>query len=216
MQKGRFLMVKKFLAASAALAAGALLSGSALLAQTTSKIGPPDNTPPDMTSRIGNEPAAPMTSAVGRLSASDASFLKNAAAGGAAEVELGNLARDRATDPDIKQFAQKMVDDHSKANEELKALAQKKGVTAPASPDPKSRKEMDRLSKLSGSEFDRAYAKLMLSDHEKDVSEFMKESTGAQDPDVKDFAARTLPTLQDHLRMAREDNSKVAKGEKPS
>jgi putative membrane protein len=211
-------MTRKFLAAAAAFAAGALLSGSTLLAQMN-RTGPaqenPTTTDPATMSRYGSEPA-PAAAMSGQLSSSDASFLRKAAEGGAAEVELGNLARDRATDPDVKQFAQKMVDDHSKANEELKELARKKGVAISASPDSKSRKEMDRLSKLSGSEFDRAYAKLMVSDHEKDVSEFNKQSRSAQDPDVKNFAAKTLPTLQDHLRMAREDNSKIAKGEKPS
>ncbi len=209
------MMVKKFLAAAAAFAAGALFSGSTLLAQMNRSVPQPKNPSSDSPPTQFGEPASPMTSA-SELTASDASFLRMAAAGGAAEVELGNLARDKASDPDVKQFAQRMVDDHSRANEELKALAQQKGVLVPSSPDSRSKKEMDRLSKLSGPEFDRAYAKLMLSDHEKDVAEFNKESQNARDPDVKNFAARTLPTLQDHLRMAREDNSKVAKGEKPS
>jgi len=211
-------MMKKFLAAGAAFAAGALLSGTPLLAQMRG--GPPQDNPaatndPAATSRYGN-PASPMSSTSGQLSSSDESFLRRAAAGGAAEVELGNLAKDRATDPEVKQFAEKMVTDHSKANEELKRLAQKKGVAISDMPDSKSKREMDRLSKLSGAEFDKAYAKLMVSDHEKDVSEFEKESKNAKDTDVREFASKTLPTLQDHLRMAREDNSKVAKGEKPS
>ena len=210
--------MKKFLAAGAAFAAGALLAGTPLLAQMRG--GPPQDNPaatndPSATSRYGN-PASPMSTTNGQLSSSDESFLRKAAAGGAAEVELGNLAKDRAPDPDVKQFAQKMVTDHSRANDELKRLAQKKGVTISDMPDSTSKRELDRLSKLSGAEFDKAYSKLMVSDHEKDVSEFEKESKNAKDPDVKDFAAKTLPTLRDHLRMAREDNSRVAKGEKPS
>ena len=210
-------MNKKFLASAAALAAGAFLSGSTLLAQMT-RSAPPQRDPLSDTSKYqaGNEPATPMTSATGQLTASDESFLRKAAAGGAAEVELGNLARNKASDPAIKDFGEKMVTDHSKANDELKRLAQEKGVVVPDMPDSKSKREMDRLSKLSGADFDKAYAKLMVSDHEKDVSEFEHESKNARDPDVKEFASKTLPTLQDHLRLAREDNSKVANGQKPS
>ena len=211
--------MKKFLAAGAAFAAGALLSGTPLLAQMRSN--PPQDNPaasssdPAAAARYGN-PASPMSSTTSQLSSSDESFLRKAAAGGAAEVELGNLAKDKATDPDVKQFAEKMVTDHTKANDELKRLAEKKGVAISDMPDSKSKREMDRLSKLSGADFDKAYAKLMVSDHEKDVSEFQKESKDARDPEVRDFASRTLPTLQDHLRMAQEDNSKVAKSEKTS
>jgi putative membrane protein len=157
-----------------------------------------------------------MSASSGQLSSSDASFLRKAAEGGAAEVELGNLAKQRATDSEVKQFAEKMVTDHSKANAELKELAQRKNLAISAMSDSHSKKDMDHLAKLSGPEFDKAYAKLMVSDHEKDVAEFGRESSNTKDPDVKDFAAKTLPTLEDHLRMARENNSKVAKGEKPS
>jgi putative membrane protein len=104
-----------------------------------------------------------------------------------------------------------MIDDHSKANVELKALANKKGVAIPAEADSKSKKELDRLSKLSGNEFDRAYMKLMVSDHQKDVAEFNKEVNSAADSDVKAFVEKTLPTLQQHLEMARDNDSKVAK-----
>ena len=204
-------MIKKFSAAGAALAAGALLCASALLAQT--KGTPPEN--PREMPPYGNpnqhQDATPMTSMPsGQISLSDASFLRKAAAGGAAEVESRQPGQDKASNPEVKQFAQKMVDDHSAANSELKTLAQQKGVAVPTQPDFRSKKELDRLSKLSGPAFDRAYMKLMVSDHEKDVSEFQKESRSAQDSDVKSFAGKTLPTLQDHLRLAREDNSKVA------
>ena len=126
-----------------------------------------------------------------------------------AEVALGNLAKDKASDPDVKKFAQKMVDDHSKANVELKKLANQKGVAVPGETDSSTNKEMDKLSKLSGPEFDKAYMKLMVSDHQKDVAEFNTEYERTSDPDVKDFVGKTLPTLQEHLRMAREDHTKV-------
>jgi len=95
------------------------------------------------------------------------------------------------------------VDDHSKANTELMTLASGKGITLPTALDEKHQKEVTKLSGMSGAEFDRAYAKMMLSDHNKDVSEFEKQSTRGSDPDLKAFATKTLPTLQEHLQMAR-------------
>src|SRR5262249_35844689 len=145
------------------------------------------------------------------IASSDSSFLRKAAEGGIAEVALGNLAKEKASDPAVKEFAQKMIDDHSKANVELKAVASQKGVAVPAGADSKSKKELDKLSKLSGSEFDRAYMKLMVSDHQKDVAEFNKEVQSATDSDVKAFVEKTLPTLQQHLQMARDNDSKLAK-----
>jgi putative membrane protein len=148
--------------------------------------------------------------ASGKLSASDTSFLKKAAEGGVAEVEFGKLAADKASDPDVKKFGQKMVDDHSKANEDLMKLAKDKGVDVPNGLDAKTQKEKDRLAKLSGAAFDRAYMKMMVSDHKKDVAEFDKMSRQAKDPDVRSFASSKLPTLKEHLELAKTDNSKVA------
>jgi putative membrane protein len=139
----------------------------------------------------------------GQLSTSDKQFLTKAAQGGEAEVELGQLAQQKSQDPKVKEFAKRMVDDHSKANEKLKSLASSKGVDLPSQPDAKEKAEKERLSKLSGEQFDRAYMKHMLKDHEKDVSEFRKEAQAAKDPDVKQFASSTLPTLEDHLKQAQ-------------
>ena len=136
------------------------------------------------------------------LSSSDKDFLMDAAMGGLVEVELGRLATQKGTSEAVKQFGQRMVDDHSKANEELTTLASGKGITLPTALDEKHQKEMTKLSALSGAEFDRAYSKKMLSDHKKDVSEFEKQSTRGADPDLKAFAAKTLPTLQEHLQLA--------------
>ena len=110
-----------------------------------------------------------------------------------------------------------MVDDHSKANTELMSLASSKGVTLPTALDEKHQKEVTKLSAMSGAEFDRAYSKMMLSDHNKDVSEFEKQSTKGTDPDLKAFASKTLPTLQEHLQMAKAlpDNQKTTNNSKP-
>lgn len=136
------------------------------------------------------------------MAAADRDFLMDAAMGGMLEVELGRLATQQGASDAVKQFGQRMVDDHSKANEELMSLAQSKGITLPTAIDEKHKKDMTKLSSLSGAEFDREYSKMMLSDHRKDVSEFEKQSTHGTDADLKAFASKTLPTLQEHLKMA--------------
>jgi putative membrane protein len=138
----------------------------------------------------------------------DQSFVAKAAAGGMAEVELGKLAQDRGTSEQVKSFGKRMVEDHGRANDDLRSLAKNKNIALPTSLHAKDQALKDRLSKLSGPAFDRAYMTAMLTDHQKDVSEFKREAMGAQDPDVKAFASKTLPTLQDHLKLAQ-DTGKV-------
>jgi putative membrane protein len=138
-----------------------------------------------------------------KLAPADRQFIKKAAQGGLAEVQLGQLATEKADSPDVKQFGQKMVDDHGKANDQLKQVASNKGVTIPDKLSTKDAATKARLEKLSGKAFDRAYMRDMVMDHTKDVSEFRTESKTAKDPDVKNFASETLPTLQDHLKQAK-------------
>jgi putative membrane protein len=102
-----------------------------------------------------------------------------------------------------------MVDDHGKAQEELKGLADSKQVTLPTDLDPKHRQLRDRLAKLKGADFDRAYANEMVSEHKKDVAEFKREAKSAKDPDVKNWAGKTLPTLEDHLKQAQDMQAAV-------
>src|SRR3954454_745358 len=139
----------------------------------------------------------------------DSDFMTKAAQGGMAEVALGQMASSKATDAGVKAFGDRMVTDHSKANDELKQLAQTKGVTLPADTDDASKKTSDKLSKLSGKAFDKGYISDMVTDHEKDVKEFEKASKDAKDPDLKAWATKTLPTLQDHLKMAKETKAKL-------
>ena len=141
--------------------------------------------------------------AMAGMNSKDRDFLMDAAIGGLMEVELGKVAAQQGTSEAIKQFGQRMVDDHGKANEELMTLASGKGVTLPTALDDKHRQEVTKLSGMSGADFDRAYAKMMLKDHEKDVSEFEKQSMKGSDADIKAFASKTLPTLQEHLTMAK-------------
>ena len=132
------------------------------------------------------------------------SFLNEAARGGMMEVELGRVATQNESNDRVKEFGQRMVDDHSKANDDLKGLASRENVTLPTAVSKDEQKQIDRLSKLHGAAFDKAYMQAMLQDHEKDVAKFRQESKTASDPDVKDFASRTLPTLEEHLRMAKD------------
>jgi len=147
-----------------------------------------------------------------KLDSADHRFVTEAAQGGMAEVELGKLAAEKASSSDVKQFGQRMVDDHTKANDELKSLASKNGWTLPSDIGAKNQAEKDRLEKLSGAEFDRAYMQHMTMDHKKDVAEFQKESNQAKNPDLKNFASKTLPTLQEHLRLAQDVHQKVGGG----
>jgi putative membrane protein len=134
----------------------------------------------------------------------DQHFAMEAAQGGMAEVQLGNLAKDHASGDAVKQFGQKMVDDHSKANDQLKSVASQSGVTLPTDIGAKHQAELDRLSKLNGAAFDRAYMQLMVRDHRKDVADFQKEANSGKDANLKKFASETLPTLQMHLQMAQQ------------
>ncbi len=143
----------------------------------------------------------------------DKSFLKTAAEGGLTEVELGKLAVQKSSNEAVKQFGQKMIDDHSKANDALKQVASKENVEVPDSLNSKSQAVVDKLSKLSGPAFDKAYMKDMLRDHEEDVAAFQGESQNGSDPATQQFAANVLPTIQEHLHMAK-DLNKNLKNEK--
>lgn len=152
------------------------------------------------------------TSGASQMSSADRKFVEEAAIGGLAEVQLGKLAVQNAGSDGVRQFGQRMVDDHGQANEQLKSIAQAKGMMLPVSLDSKHQKEYDRMSKLSGTEFDRAYMKMMNEDHQKDIKEFKKEAEKGQDADVKSFASSTLPKLHDHLAMAKETERMVKAG----
>lgn len=144
----------------------------------------------------------------------DKKFAKDAALGGLTEVELGKLAAQKGSRDDVKQFGQKMVDDHGKANEQLKETAGKSSIDVPAALDAKHQARIEKLSKLSGAEFDKAYIKDQLKDHQQDVAAFQSEAQGGTDPNLKQFAAATLPTLQEHLDMIKDINKKAKEGGK--
>ena len=138
----------------------------------------------------------------GQLSDSDYRFLEKAARGGIEEVELGQLAQQKGVSQAVKSFGERMVADHKKANDELKQIAQKKGATFPAEMSHKENSRMHSLQKATGADFDKTYAREMIKDHRHDVKEFQDAAKNTNDPDLKAFAQKTLPTLQEHLRLA--------------
>jgi len=114
------------------------------------------------------------------------------------------LAEDKASSKAVKDLAQRMVDDHTKVDDKLKAAASKDNISIPAQLNAKDQATYVRLSQLSGAAFDRAYARDMVRDHEADLAEFRREANDGKDASIKSFAARTLPTLEDHLKEARQ------------
>jgi putative membrane protein len=137
------------------------------------------------------------------ISTQDRDFIMKAAQGGMAEVQVAQLAKDKASSAQVKQMADKLIQDHTQNNTQLQQLAQSKGVTVPQSVNAKDQKEIDRLSKLSGSDFDREFTRHMERDHRKDIAEFRREASRGQDTDVKAFASQTIPVLEQHLQMAQ-------------
>jgi len=147
---------------------------------------------------------APSREAGTAIGSAERKFMTEAAMGGIVEVEGGQLAAKKAMVPEVKAFGQRMVQDHGKANEELKRIASGKGVQLPAQLDRKHRGDLDRLAKLSGADFDREYMEHMVKDHKQDIAEFQKAAKDLKDADVKQFASSKLPTLEEHLRMAEQ------------
>lgn len=137
----------------------------------------------------------------------DREFVEMAVNGGKAEITMAQMAQQRATDPQVKAFAEKMATDHGKANDELAKIASSQGFMLPADGKGEDHREHERaakkLDKLSGSEFDKAYMKHMVEDHKKDVKAFEKAAKSADNAELKGFASRTLPTLQAHLKLAQ-------------
>ena len=163
-----------------------------------------------------NKPAeASPTNANGgrQLSKMDRNFVKDAAIGGMAEVELGKLAQQKAQDDQVKQFGARMVQDHSQANNDLQKIASSQGIELPQQLDRKYEQLKDRLARLQGAQFDRAYMAAMVKDHNADVAAFRREAQSGRDPAIKQFAEKTLHVIGAHDRLAKDiDHSLTATG----
>jgi putative membrane protein len=140
-----------------------------------------------------------------RIATSDREFVTEAADGGMAEVKLGELAQTQAANPEVRKFGEKIVEDHTMANKQLMDLLKTKGMPMPAKElSKKSQHTYDRLSRLKGPEFDRAYLKDMVEDHRQDITLFESVAKNGKDADLRAFAMKTLPTLREHYQKARE------------
>jgi putative membrane protein len=137
-------------------------------------------------------------------SAADKTFAMKAAQGGLAEVQEGQLASQRGASPQVKQFGQRMVTDHSQANDELQQIAQQEGLTLPTQPSTTQQAQYRRLSGLSGAAFDRDYAHQAVQDHQQTVALFRGEAQNGRDPALKGFAQKYLPVLRQHLQLAQQ------------
>jgi len=168
--------------------------------------GTPQGTPQQGTPQHPVAAPAPLTS-------DDKEFMTKAAQGGMAQIALGQDAARKATNPDVKAFAEKMSAEHMKANDELASLAHQKGATLPTQLDDKHQKQLDKLTKYSGTKFDKEYAADMVNDHEADVKEFRKAAKDVKDPDLRSWAEKQIPMLESQLATAKDIKAK-AKAEK--
>jgi putative membrane protein len=171
----------------------------------------------DKESSTNQPPAGAASSSTASSSSSasanaDQDFIANAAKGNRAEVTLGKMVESKTKDPSVRQFAQQMVKDHTTALNELTQLAQSKNITLPEGLPDDATALQSKLSSATGKALDKDYMDSMVDDHKKDVSEFQDASQNAKDPDVKQWAAKTLPTLQAHLQKAEQVDAKVGGG----
>lgn len=139
---------------------------------------------------------------LGNKAEDDAEFAVEAANGGLMEVELGTLALTKASSPEVKKFAQMMVDQHTQANNELKSLAQQKNITLPTVMGDGHQRKYDNLKDKTGAEFDKDYMDLMVKDHKEDIDEFEDMAEDGRDPEIKAWASSKVATLRQHLQEA--------------
>lgn len=161
------------------------------------------------------QPAQTMTTetaagAAEMMSDDDKEFMTKAAQGSMLEVALGEQIANRATDPDVRAFGQKMVTDHGRAHQELKELAASRGLALPTQLKEEHQEEVTEMTKLSGPKLDQEYADDMVEDHEKDVKEFREAVNEVKDPELRAWAQKTLPILESHLEQAKRIKAKVA------
>lgn len=172
---------------------------------------PVENSNNDTIASSGNQPNTSTTGPVidnTPLDKNSSAFATEAASGGMMEVTLGQLAQQKAANPRVQAFGAMMVSDHSKANTELQNIAAAKSFQLPSTLE-KHQKHIDDISKKEGKEFDKAYMKMMVNDHEKDIKAFEKAASGSSDSTIKGFASRTLPILRMHLDSAKAINKSL-------
>jgi putative membrane protein len=150
-----------------------------------------------------------------KVGVADQIFAMMAAVGGLEEVQLGKLAADRAASPEVQQLAQRLVEDHTKANQELMSIAEKKDIDVPDELDDVHEDVVELFSELEGASFDREYVRYQVMHHEKNTAGFAVQAKDGQDTELKAFAAKQLPVLQGHLQQLRELAAKQTTAGKP-
>jgi putative membrane protein len=202
------IYVKRSLICTAALAAPLLFAAPALAqsAAAPANSALPPAAPPNATvgpmPRTGSVAALPHAGTT--LSETDQTFIKKAAEGGIAEVQLAQTAQQKTENDQVKQFAQRMIDDHTKNNQQLVEVATSLGVTPPTEPDAMQQKAAARLASLSGAKFDRAYVHNQIHDHEMMLKLLQNEASNGENPQLKSFADQTLPIIKEHLALAEQ------------
>jgi len=181
----------------ATIAAAGLCLGA--VAQAAEEAAKGDTSPSATESK--KEMTSVKTETKGSLSVKDTKFVKKTAKGGMREVKMAEMAKEQAKSADVKKVAEKIESDHKDANQELMALAEKKGVALS--------KNEPKIEKMTGMDFDKEYLAMMVKDHEKDIAAFEEEVNHGEDADVKAWAEKTLPTLKEHLKMVQDAQSKM-------
>jgi putative membrane protein len=141
----------------------------------------------------------------------DTEFAVEAADGGMLEVQLAELAQTKSSNKSVKDMAKMIKDDHSKANDELKALAEQKSITLPTALSDEKQKKYDKMAEKNGSDFDKEYSSFMVKDHKEDIDKFKEAASSSKDPDIKEWAAGKVAALERHLQMAEMVEKSVKK-----
>jgi putative membrane protein len=198
---------KRHLRSSAAIAMLSMVVGAGVATAQTNptqtQASPAQTQPPSSytSSQAAQTNSGDTASGTGP-SRADRTFIRKAAEGNVAEVDLGRMAQQTSQDPNVRAFGERMVRDHTQANEQLTSVAQSLNVTLPTSPSKSDQAKIDKLSHLTGADFDEAFAREMVKEHRTDIRAFERETKDGRDSQVKQFAESTLPTIREHLAMA--------------
>jgi putative membrane protein len=171
------------------------------------------STPAMQAQASGSTATVPMGNTQQGPSQAGVNFIKEAAQGNMAEIRMGELAEQRGASQAVRQYGAALVNDHAKSENQLKDLADQEGVRLPAQPDPHQQNVYERLSRLSGPQFDQEFMKAQVQAHQREIAAFQGESQAGKDPNVARYAQRSLPTLQMHLKMAQDAQQKLAAGQ---
>lgn len=201
------VLTRAFMASGVVLVSGAMVMAQQRPMQSTPQQTSPTTNNPNTNPGMNNPESAQQTQIDQEQNAAthamqDKSFVKKAAEGGLAEVRLGELAQQKSNSQDVKDFAQKMVNDHTQLNNQMQPIAQQMGVSSPQGLSKKDKKEIAKLENLSGQQFDEAYIKYMVKDHKKDLSEFKDEASRTQNPQLKNAAQQGAQVIDQHLQLA--------------